>query len=62
MINGRFDGFGEGDSPLFRALGAPADRKRHVVLDTDHSLAGALKDIRRLNLDWLDRQLGPVRR
>ena len=62
MINGRFDGFGQGDAPLFRALGAPADHKRHVVLDTDHSLAGVPKEVRRFNLEWLDKYLGPVRR
>jgi hypothetical protein len=61
MIDGRFDGYGEGQAPLFRALGAPADRKRHIVIDTDLSLAGAVKDIVRPNPGWFDRFLGPVR-
>ena len=61
MINGRFDGFGETHSPLFRMLGTPADRKRHVVFDSDHTLAGFEKEIIRINLEWFDRYLGPVR-
>lgn len=59
MVNGRFDGYGQ--QPVFDALAAPADRKRHIELDGDHTLAGFEKDVIRVNLEWFDRWLGPVR-
>ena len=43
--------------PLFRLVGVPADRKRHVVFDT--SLVPAHADVAP-TLDWLDRYLGAV--
>jgi serine/threonine protein kinase len=43
------------------AVTAGMRRKRHVVFDADHSLAGLDKDIIRVNLEWFDRYLGPVR-
>ena len=61
MVNSREDGFGETHSPMFRALGTPADRKRHIVFDGDHSLAGFEKDVIKVNLEWFDRFLGPIR-
>jgi len=61
MVNGRFDGFGEAQAPMFRGLGTPAGRKRHVVFDADHSLAGFEKDVIRVNLEWFDKYLGKVR-
>ncbi len=61
MINGSSDGFTENHAPLFNALGAPADKKRHLVFDADHSLAGFEKDVIKANLEWFDRFLGPVR-
>ena len=61
MVNGRFDGYAENQAPLFHALATPADRKRHVVFDSDHSLSGFRKEIVKANLEWFDRYLGPVR-
>jgi dienelactone hydrolase len=61
MVNGRFDGYAENQAPLFRSLGAPADKKRHVVFDADHTLSGCEKDVMKANLEWFDRFLGPVR-
>ena len=43
--------------PLFRALGAPADQKRHVVFETGNVPKARID----LTVDWLDRYLGPVR-
>jgi len=65
MVNGRFDGvfpYRESQLPLFHALGTPEEDKRFVLLDTDHQLTGADKEIMRANLEWLDRYLGPVSR
>jgi len=39
----------------------PPDRKRHIVFDADHSLAGFEKDVMKVNFEWFDRFLGPVR-
>lgn len=61
MINGRADGYAERQAPMFRALGAPADLKRHVVFDSDHTLAGYENESIRVSLEWFDRFLGPVR-
>jgi formylglycine-generating enzyme required for sulfatase activity/dienelactone hydrolase len=61
MINGRFDGYAESQAPMFRALGAPADQKRHVVYESDHALAAFQKDVVKVSLEWFDRFLGPVR-
>jgi formylglycine-generating enzyme required for sulfatase activity len=61
MVNGRFDEYAEGQAPLFHALAAPVDKKRHVVFDADHTLAGFEKEVIKVNLEWLDRFLGPVR-
>jgi pimeloyl-ACP methyl ester carboxylesterase len=61
MINGRYDfshPFGTSQLPLFRALGTPAAKKRHVVLDGGH--VPPWPDVVRETLDWLDRYLGPV--
>lgn len=41
-------------------LGAPDSAKRHAVLDGGHVPPDPLAIIREV-LDWLDRQLGPVR-
>ena len=61
MVNGRFDGYAEDQAPMFRALATPPEQKRHVVFDADHTLAGFEKDVVKVNLEWLDRYLGPVR-
>jgi dienelactone hydrolase len=61
MVNGRYDYFftvWAAQSPLFRALGAPAKDKRHVIFEAGHVPPNDLlmKEV----LDWLDRYLGPV--
>jgi dienelactone hydrolase len=64
MVNGRYDSllpYEESQRPLFRALGTREELKRHVVFDTDHMLSGFDKEMVRVNLEWLDRFLGPVR-
>ncbi len=61
MVNGRFDGYAENQAPLFRALATPADKKRHVVFDSDHSLSGFRKEIVKANLEWFDLHLGTVK-
>lgn len=65
MINGRFDGAFPPDTssgPMFRALGTPAKDKEWKVLEGFHSLANVQDEVVRLNLAWLDRYLGPVRK
>ena len=64
MVNGRYDStlpLEEVQRPLFHALGTRDADKRHVVFDTDHQLSGFAKEMVRVNLEWLDRYLGPVR-
>jgi len=61
MVNGRQDGYAERQAPMFNALALPADRKNHVVFPSDHSLVGFEKDVMKVNLEWFDRFLGPVR-
>jgi predicted esterase len=63
MINGRDDfvmPFEFAQQPLFEMLGAPAGLKRHARLAGGHIPSNRLEIIREV-LDWLDRQLGPVR-
>jgi eukaryotic-like serine/threonine-protein kinase len=62
MINGRYDfrvPLETCQEPLFRALGTPAQDKKHVLYDTGHvpPLLPLMKD----TLDWLDHYLGPVK-
>ncbi len=62
MINGRDDFFmsvQQAQQPLFDLLGAPADNKRHAVLEGGHIPSDRPGMIREV-LDWLDRFLGPV--
>jgi hypothetical protein len=46
---------------MFHALGTPADQKRHIVFEADHSLQGFQNEIVKVNLEWFDRFLGPAR-
>jgi cephalosporin-C deacetylase-like acetyl esterase/predicted Ser/Thr protein kinase len=62
LINGRYDFVFPMETcqePLFRALGAPAADKKHVLYDTGHAppLLPMMKD----TLNWLDDYLGPVK-
>ena len=62
MVNGRFDGYGREPGSLVPRPGTPADQKAtHPVFDGDHTLAGFEKDVMKVNLEWFDRFLGPVR-
>lgn len=63
MLNGRYDHFFPVETsqiPMFRLLGTPPDRKRHVIYDGGHFVPRTLliSEV----LDWLDRYLGPVNR
>jgi pimeloyl-ACP methyl ester carboxylesterase len=64
MINGRDDfmmPYEMAQRPLFALLGTPSDLKRHALLDGGH-IPTDRREVMREVLDWLDRQLGPVRR
>jgi pimeloyl-ACP methyl ester carboxylesterase len=61
LLNGRYDfdlPYETAQLPLFARLGSPPEHKRHVVLETGHSLP--IEDVAREILPWLDRYLGPV--
>ncbi len=52
----------EWQKPLFAALGAPAEQKRHLVLPGGHGIIYERRNqVIREILDWFDRYLGPVR-
>ena len=62
MLNGRFDFFYPVESsqePMFRLLGTPKERKRHMVYETGHNIPR--NEMIKETLDWLDRYLRPVR-
>ncbi|HMA38873.1 MAG TPA: protein kinase [Gemmatimonadales bacterium] len=63
MLNGRYDHFfpvQTSQDPMFRLLGTPAARKRHVLYDGGHFVPRTtlFSEV----LEWLDRYLGPVGR
>ncbi|MGH9390172.1 MAG: alpha/beta hydrolase family protein [Vicinamibacteria bacterium] len=62
MINGR-DDFASplevSQKPMFRALGAPEQDKRHALIEGGH--LPPLVEVIKESLDWLDRYLGRVR-
>jgi len=61
MLNGRDDFMFPVQSsqlPLFRLLGVPDSRKRHVLFDSGHVPPD--KPVVKESLDWFDRYLGPV--
>lgn len=43
-------------SALYRLLGTPADKKRHVVYDAGHAVLPR-REVVRETLDWFDRYL-----
>jgi formylglycine-generating enzyme required for sulfatase activity/dienelactone hydrolase len=62
MLNGRDDAifpYETAQVPLFRVLGTPQDRKRHVTFPGGHSVFGWRDQLHREGLDWLDRHFGP---
>ena len=63
MINGEDDFINPieiSQRPFFEMLGAPAEDKRHAVLEGGHLPPDRRAIIREI-LDWLDRYLGPVK-
>jgi dienelactone hydrolase len=61
MLNGRYDHFfpvQTSQDPMFRLLGTPPARKRHVIYDGGHFVPRTIlfSEV----LTWLDRYLGPV--
>jgi serine/threonine protein kinase/dienelactone hydrolase len=61
LINGRYDfqhPYETGQVPFFEALGAPAEDKRFVLLETGH--VPPWNDVIRETLDWFDTYLGSV--
>jgi len=65
MINGRYDStfpLEESQRPLFNALGTPPEHKVHEIYSTDHAITGYVNEMIKVNLEWLDRYLGPVNR
>jgi DNA-binding winged helix-turn-helix (wHTH) protein/dienelactone hydrolase len=61
MVNGRNDFLAPlelSQAPLFRLLGAPAERKRHAILAGGHTPAHHHEMVRE-SLDWLNRYLAP---
>ena len=64
MLNGRHDfifPYATHQLPFFQRLGTPPELKRHVVWDAGH-FGFPIGEFIRENLDWLDRQFGPVAR
>ena len=62
MLNGRYDHIFPVEftqKPLFRLLGTAEKDKRHVVVDSGHTLDR--RDQIAATLEWLDRYLGPVK-
>ena len=64
MLNGNKDFIfdtEQSQKPLFRFLGSPADRKKHVVYEAGHAVfLEKRSQVIREALDWFDRYLGPV--
>jgi dienelactone hydrolase len=60
LVNGRSDA--RGQQALFERLATPPDRKRAILFEGDHALAGFEKDVMKVNLDWFDKFLGKVAR
>jgi predicted Ser/Thr protein kinase/dienelactone hydrolase len=64
MVNGRYDftfSLERSQEPLFRMLGTPIAKKRHVVLDTPHDVRARKTDLIAAVLPWLDETIGKVR-
>jgi serine/threonine protein kinase/dienelactone hydrolase len=59
LVNGISDNWGQ--DVLLGSMATPPDRKRRIQFDGDHTLAGFEKDFMKVNLEWFDRYLGPVR-
>ena len=63
MVNGRHDRLfpmETSQKPMFRFLGTPADRKKHVVFDAGHNFVEARSQFTAEVLAWFDKHFGPV--
>ncbi len=64
LLNGRYDAGYPVDllqKPLLRMLGTPEKDKRHVLVESGHSIMRSVERTRE-TVDWLDRYLGPAER
>lgn len=64
LLNGRYDSGYPVDflqKPLMRLLGTPEKDKRHVLVESGHSIMRSVERTRE-TVDWLDRYLGLVER
>ena len=62
MLNGRYDfvfPLATSQEPMFQLLGTPAEHKRHVLLESGHSVPA--RALVTHTLQWFDRYLDPVR-
>ena len=61
MMSGRFDTYfpRESQDRMFDLLGAPPQRKKHVVFDSGHVVLPRFQ-AQQLTLDWFDQYLGPA--
>lgn len=62
MLNGRYDFIFPVETsqmPMFRLLGTPAEHKRHVLVDSGHSVPARAQVTH--TLQWFDRYFGAVR-
>ena len=63
LLDGRYDfafPVETAQLPFMRLLGTPEKDRKHVLFESGHS--PPFKDFIRETLDWLDKQLGPVRK
>jgi dienelactone hydrolase len=61
MLNGRHDPiyiYETSQVPLFKALGTPEERKRHVTFPAGHSILSWTDHLIRESVDWLDQHFG----
>lgn len=64
MVNGRYDfsfSLERAQRPLFRMLGTPESKKKHVVLETPHDVRAKRPEMMAAVLEWLDTYLGAVK-
>jgi eukaryotic-like serine/threonine-protein kinase len=65
MLHARYDSSYPLESsgrPFFENLGTPADRRKLVIYDANHSIMGYARNaVVKETLDWLDRHVGPVK-
>ncbi|MBF8247524.1 MAG: serine/threonine protein kinase [Bacteroidetes bacterium] len=65
MVNGKYDQIFPYEAtqvPFFKTLGTPKEHKRHVVFEAAHSLDEKRAEMIKVNLEWLDKYLGPVKK